>query len=140
MYKTLREDVIFFVFFVVVHCFVSRTRFSAHETLSTALSPACAQRDGGLAQGGLPLNFLWAINVQFRTKFSAGLLPPLRQTACCAFGHLSRVLSVSLFCRAVLPFRIVVILFYKNRIGSRISFSICKVLRNTVFPEFGNPI
>ena len=40
-----------------------------------------AGRDGGLAQGGLPQMFLRAINVQFRTKFSAGLLPPLRQTA-----------------------------------------------------------
>jgi len=42
---------------------------------------ACSQREGGLAQGGLTQMFKRAINVQFRTKFSAGLLPPLRQTA-----------------------------------------------------------
>ena len=32
-------------------------------------------------QRRLPLPLLRAINVQFRTTFSAGLLPPLRQTA-----------------------------------------------------------
>ena len=51
-------------------------------------------------RGGLTQKFMRAINVQFRTKFSAGLLPPLRQTACCAFGILPRVLSVSFHCRS----------------------------------------
>ena len=47
---------------------------------------ACLQRDGGLAQRRLPLPLLRATNVQFRTTFSAGLLPPLRQTARCVLA------------------------------------------------------
>ena len=42
---------------------------------------ACVQRPGGFAKWRLPQMFLRGNNVQFRTKLSAGLLPPLRQTA-----------------------------------------------------------
>jgi hypothetical protein len=38
---------------------------------------------GGLAQWRLTLQFLRATKFQIRTALSAGLLPPLRQTACC---------------------------------------------------------
>jgi hypothetical protein len=52
-----------------------------YARLFTALSPPCSQRGGGLAQRRLPQTFGRATNVQVRTTFSAGLLPPLRQTA-----------------------------------------------------------
>ena len=39
------------------------------------------QPTGGLAQRRLTLPFMRATTFQFRTAFSAGLLPPLRQTA-----------------------------------------------------------
>jgi hypothetical protein len=38
-------------------------------------------RPGGLAKRRLPLHFMLATKVQFPTKLSAGLMPPLRQTA-----------------------------------------------------------
>ena len=59
------------------------------------ISPHCSQRPSGLAQRRLTLPFMRATTFQFRTAFSAGVLPPLRQTACCAFGILPRVLSLS---------------------------------------------
>ena len=38
----------------------------------------CVEQEAVLAQRRLPLNFMRAINFQFRTTFHAGLLPPLR--------------------------------------------------------------
>ena len=69
---------------------VSRIRvFTVSATLSTALSSACTQRPSGLAQRRLTLPFMRATTFQFRTAFSAGLLPPLRQTASCVLVHSS---------------------------------------------------
>jgi hypothetical protein len=65
-------------------------------SLSTALSPHCSQRPGGLAQRRLPLNFMRATKVQFPTKLPAGLLPPLRQTASWLSVHFVRFVK-SLF-------------------------------------------
>ena len=61
-----------------------------HGTFSTTLSPHCLQRPSGLAQRRLTLPFMRATNVQFRTAFSAGLLPPLRQTACWRLAFLRK--------------------------------------------------
>jgi hypothetical protein len=55
--------------------------FQIFQVFVNALSLTCSQRPGGLAQWRLPLSFMRATNVHFRTTFSAGLLPPLRQTA-----------------------------------------------------------
>ena len=57
------------------------TNFSHSRALSTALSLVCSQRPSGLAQRRLPLPFMRATNIHLRTAFSAGLMPPLRQTA-----------------------------------------------------------
>jgi hypothetical protein len=40
----------------------------------------CSQRVGGFAKAGLPLPFMRATNVHFRTAFSAALLPCFRKT------------------------------------------------------------
>ena len=77
-------------------------------SLFVTLSHACVQRDGGLAQGGLPQMFMRAINVQFRTKFSAGLLPPLRQTARCRLASLSLGTSLSSRTKSMSVERVVV--------------------------------
>ena len=56
------------------YCFLDRTL------------AADAQRQSGLAQRRLPLPFMRATTFQFRTAFSAELLPPLRQTASCVLA------------------------------------------------------
>ena len=73
-----------FKFFASLSTALSRTAHSFRDgclvgnTLAT-----CLQRPGGLAQRRLLLTFMRATNVQFRTAFSTGILPPLRQTASC---------------------------------------------------------
>jgi hypothetical protein len=57
------------------------TFFSSHTTFSTTLSAHDAQRPGGLAQRRLPQQVKRATKVKISTKNSAGVLPPLRQTA-----------------------------------------------------------
>ena len=56
--------------------------------LSAALSPRLRATDGGLAQRRLTLHFLRTTSVHVRTARSAGLLPPLRQTARCIAAEL----------------------------------------------------
>jgi len=66
-------------------------------SLSTALSPACAQRGGGLAKWRLPQTVMRGTNVRFRTTFSAGFRrhyakPLVVSNAFCPF---CRVVSLS---------------------------------------------
>jgi len=64
---------------------------SRNVLLSRRALAADAQRFGGLAQRRLTLPFMRATNVQFCTTFSAGILPPLRQTACCTLAFFAKI-------------------------------------------------
>jgi len=52
------------------------------KDLTAATFRHCTQRASGLAQGRGTLMVMRGTNVQFRTKLSAELHPPLCQTAC----------------------------------------------------------
>ena len=59
-----------------------------NELVSITHSSAYIQRDGGLAKRRLTLNVLRATSVHVCTSLSAGLLPPLRQTARCVLASM----------------------------------------------------
>jgi hypothetical protein len=66
--------------------FAFKTFFNDEQIFKFALLShralaACLQRHSGLAQWRLTQMVMRAANVQFRNSFSAGLVPPLRQTA-----------------------------------------------------------
>ncbi|MCL2512119.1 MAG: hypothetical protein FWF09_08730, partial [Bacteroidales bacterium] len=50
---------------------------SVHHSLSTALSPACSQRRGGLAQAGGTLSVIRTTNVQIHHERLLEVTPPL---------------------------------------------------------------
>ena len=67
--------------------FVFRVVFSVQVLgLSSPRFRALPTTSGGLAKRRLTLNVLRATSVRIRTTLSAGLLPPLRQTARCVAG------------------------------------------------------
>jgi hypothetical protein len=53
--------------------------------------------DGAVEALLTTLNFMRVTNFQFRTAFSAWVVPPLRQTASCVAGILIRIFPVIVF-------------------------------------------
>ena len=77
-----------------------RYTFLSECSSTTALSPHCSQRDGGfhyLCCGRQTFNFA--------QNFLRAYCPPCAKPHSCTFGHLSRVLSVTLHYRFVLHCR-----------------------------------